>query len=183
MGTHLDILGSFILAGLLMVSFAVFMGDRQSGELHTNNQVMAQTSMSDVSSLMLYDIRKVGYRVPVGTNPFRICDPTRLQFLGDIDNNGTVDTVTYNFATPVTSTPNPADSLLYRTVNGVSDQGTDMGLTGLRFRYYTAGDTLTTDLATVKRLTVELRVQSRFPVNGEYQETYSYVRISPRNRK
>lgn len=183
MGSHLDIIGSFILAGLLMVSFAVFMGDRQAGELEANNQVMAQTSMSDVSSLMLFDIRKAGYRVPVGTNPFKICEPNRLSFLGDIDNNGTVDTVTYRFATPVTTTPNPADSLLYRTVNGASDNGIDMGLTGLNFRYYTVGDSLTTDIAKVKRLTVEFRVQSRFPVNDEYQETYSYVRISPRNRK
>jgi len=180
MGTQLDIVGSIILLGLLILGFGYFMSDKQSSEYMTTAQVTAQKYMSDISSTIMFDLRKVGYGVPSGT-PFIFCSPTALSFMGDIDNNGSVDTVEYRFATPATNTVNPSDSLIYHRVTGKHWVVTDAGVVGLRFRYYNCTGSETSDKALIKHVAVQLRIQSRFPVDGEYAESFSEFRISPKN--
>lgn len=181
MHTQLDIIGSVIVGGMLTLLFATFMLDKQQSEIETNSMVMNQTAMASIDQMIQFDLRKAGYKV--SGSPYLVYQPKRLAFIGDLDDNGSIDTVRYWFATPVTSTPNPRDSLLYRQVNSETAVGTDMGLTDLQFRYLNSSGNETTDPALIRSVNVSMKIQSRFPLDGEYQDTYSDFRISPKNKK
>lgn len=181
MNTHLDIIGSFIIAGALILGFARFNANKQAAQLEATNSVMNQDAMSSFTGVMMSDLRKCGYGC--AGEAFLTIQAQRLVFLSDIDNNGSIDTVKYWFATPATSTPNPADSLLYRQVNNGPAHGASLGLVALRFQYYDAGNNATTSQVAVKSVGVTARVQSMFAVNNVFAESRTAFRITPRNNK
>jgi hypothetical protein len=181
MSTYLDIVGSVIIAGLLMLTFATFMGDRQVAVMNSSNQSTVQLQSDNAAEVLMSDLRKLGYMV--ATKPVLTCQPRAMIFLGDIDNNGSIDTVKYRMGGPVPSTPNPRDSLICRQVNNQLESQSDLGITNLRFVYVDASGNETTTASMVKSIQVRMTVQSRYPVDGVYQSISSDLRISPKNIK
>ncbi|MDH7516687.1 MAG: hypothetical protein QHI48_12535 [Bacteroidota bacterium] len=189
MSAHLDIVGSIIIAGMLLFGIAQYHADRQAALVNVSSQSSNQQYLESATSLLMFDLRKAGYRVQSG-NAFLVCEPTRVVFRGDLENDGKVDTVTYIWRGAVTYTPNPRDTLLWRLVNvpaamsmtGSSlGRGSDLGIVGLRFRYYTSTGAETTTPSAVRTVRVTLQIQSRYPIGGEYQEISSDFRVTPKN--
>lgn len=189
MSTHLDIVGSIILAGMLMLSIARFNTDRQAALMTASNTSTIQMQMESATTLLLFDLRKAGHRVTSG-NAFLVCEPRRLVFRGDLENDGRVDTITYIWRGAVAYTPNPRDTLLWRSVNATSamsststaGSGSDLGICALRFRYYDKNNVETATIANVKTVRISIRVESRFPtqLDDQFQEGFDEVDVNDR---
>ncbi|MCB2204184.1 hypothetical protein KQI65_05495 [bacterium] len=108
MSTHLDIIGSVIIAGMIILNFTVFMGERQESQIESTNKITAQTEMTDITETLRHDLRKVGY----GCDSAAIlrAEPTLLVFRADLDNNGSIDTVAYAFVEDKASTTSTSTS-------------------------------------------------------------------------
>lgn len=116
MAAILDIVGSFLIAG-----FVLMMGLRLNANVANSNQsykadVIVQESLVSLVQSVEFDFRKMGYGVEDPTTVLRLADSTHIVFLSDVDNDEVVDTVAWYLGGPVTSTPNPNDKILYRRV-------------------------------------------------------------------
>ncbi|MBN1446629.1 MAG: hypothetical protein JXA28_01760 [Bacteroidetes bacterium] len=210
MSTHLDIVGSVIIAGMIILNFTFFMGERQESQIESVNKVTTQTEMTDVTQTLRHDLRKIGYGCD--SLPIIYASPTRLVFRADIDNDGRIDTVGYAFApeldksvtstttsTKISSTSETTTStytletakadissfILHRRVNGQLYTGRDMNITGFFFKYYTTnayGTLLETQIVSdVKAIGVVIRVQSVMQVDHEYKYTLTEFTVTPKN--
>ena len=180
MGTMLDILGSVIVGGLVILGMSQFILDRQAAMIESTDETTAHILNESVTTTLMNDLRKIGHNVK--TPPaFLLCRPTALTALGDIDNNGVVDTIRYWWSGAVTSTPNPNDSLLFRQINSQPVSGMDVGLVNLRFVYTDVNNAATTTPSMVRSVVVSIATQGKLPTDEEYPEAFSEFRISPRN--
>lgn len=114
MGFVLDIIGSTVLAG-----FIILMGLRLNSNVANSNQsyeadVLVQESLVSLVQAIEYDFRKMGYKVDDPTQVILRADSNYISFRGDINDDGVIDTVDWYMGGLVSSTPNPRDRLLFR---------------------------------------------------------------------
>lgn len=117
MSEIIKLIGANVIAGfviLIILSLNMRMSD-SANQLYqdTFNQRNAITS----AQILEYDFYKIGYNVT--GNKIIQADSSIIKYLSDVDNNGTVDTVTYytGSKTALTSTANPNDMELFRKLN------------------------------------------------------------------
>ena len=210
MSSYLDIVGSVIIAGMIILNFAVFMGERQESQIESTNKVTAQTEMSDITQTLRNDLRKLGY----GCDSLRIMNaaPRQLVFRADLNNDGKTDTIGWSFSdhvdlatfTKVSTSMSPVQSevktstystetlkistenfSLRRVVNGQIFEGSDTDMVGFYFKYFTTDSygTLveTTSIADIKAIGVVLRLRSKMQYDGEYQYSLNEFTVSPKN--
>ncbi len=93
MGSSLDLIGSYIIGGIVLVLMTGVIINFQEGAQQATLNEISQVSMAQMSQTMDKEINNLGYRVPgqkiVSLN-FR-----SISFLSDYDNNGVVDTISY----------------------------------------------------------------------------------------
>lgn len=210
MSSYLDIVGSVIIAGMIILNFAVFMGERQESQIESTNKVTAQTEMSDITQTLRHDLRKLGY----GCDSLAIMNaaPRQLVFRSDLNNDGKLDTIGYSyvdnvdlstFATVTTSIA-PTQSevktstystetlkistenfLLHRVVNGRIFEGSDTDMVGFYFKYYTTNSygTLieTSSIEDIKAIGVVLRLRSKMQQDDDYMYSLNEFTVSPKN--
>ncbi|MDQ7818564.1 MAG: hypothetical protein RDU14_16180 [Melioribacteraceae bacterium] len=117
MSSILDIVGSFIIAGMIILLIITLNLNMNSISIQTieNNAVQINTATN--SLIFDYDLYKIGYRVP--SNRITKADSNWIIYRSDYDNNSTIDTLEYK--TGATSellmTTNPNDRLLYKKIN------------------------------------------------------------------
>jgi hypothetical protein len=182
MSSHLDIIGSVIIAGMIILNFTVFMGERQESQIESTNKITTQTDMSEVTSTLRHDLRKVGYGCD--SIPIITATSSTFAFRTDLDNNGKIDTVSYIFTPDLTNTTTKR-LLLFRIVNGRKQPGYDLGLTDFAFKYYRTNSygTLseTTSVTDIHAISVSLRLQSKMKVEDGYQYSQNEFTVSPKN--
>lgn len=187
MSTHLDIIGSVIIAGMIILNFAFFMGERQDSQIKSVNKVTQQGDISDMSTTMRHDLMKVGF----GCDTLKVLCATANEFTfrSDLDNNGKLDTISYRYALGDTSQQltTSAGGYLYRIINGRRTRGADLGFVSFGFRYYSLGTKkeliATTTAADVKSIAVAMRVQSAMSSSEGCQYEQSDFTVSPKNLK
>lgn len=117
---NLGLTTSFIIAGILMLSIlSMNQNISQSSQELTMRQV-TQMHTSTISQILDKDMSNIGYQQG-GTISSAITDAQAhlIQFESDIDNNGSVETIEWEFTdTEISSSPNPNDHILVRRVNG-----------------------------------------------------------------
>ncbi len=183
MSSHLDIIGSVIIAGMIILNFSIFMGERTESQIESTNKITAQTDMSDVTSTLRFDLRKVGY----GCDSLAILRATETCFVfrADLENDGRLDTVGYYYGSSNSLINEKSEPLLYRVVNGSKQRGQDLGLTSFRFLYFTSSNygalTQTTTLSSIRAIGVSLEMRSDMKVDGEYQYSTNEFTITPQN--
>jgi hypothetical protein len=134
MSSHLDIIGSVIIAGMIILNFTVFMGERQESQIESTNKITAQTEMSDITSTLRHDLRKVGYGCD--SLPILRATPGVFVFRSDLDNDGKIDTVGYAFAldpsavSTTTTTSTSTTTTSTSTVSGTTVYTTSEELSG-----------------------------------------------------
>ena len=111
MGSQLDIAGSFLIAGMMLMSFNMFILDKQQAEIAATNSVIRQSNVSEATQLMMWDMRKAGYNCAPGTGMIR-AQSNELRFLGDVDNNGSIDTIGYTFKAGLSQAKNKKRALM-----------------------------------------------------------------------
>lgn len=167
MAAMLDLVGSFILAGFVML-----MGLRLNANVANSNNsykadVIVQESLVSLVQSIEFDFRKMGYGVADPTTVILRADSTHITFLSDVDNNGIVDTVEWYLGGSITSTPNPNDKALYRRVgqpSGSNLVGSLPGVTKFTMKYLNQDGQSTTLLGQIWIVETTLRVESPWKV-------------------
>ncbi len=102
--TILDIIGSFIVGGLLLISCLQLKLGASENQFVYNSSVNLQTSLVTLTTRMEDDFRKIAYcqnsEISPPSNAVLYADTSRFCFLGDMNNNGTLDAVEYSLGAP-----------------------------------------------------------------------------------
>ena len=179
----LEIIGTTIIGGFIIL--IIFNLNSTILESSSNQKFdkIAQENLTSLVEEIEYDLRKIGYRAP---DPVILsADSNSISFRYDVDNNGTPDVINYftSDTTALSSTPNPRDVYLYRTVNGGGGQliTSNLGVTNFRLWYFDSNGNLTTTASDVRTIKYALNVESVFPYDGEYESAYILRLVQPNN--
>ena len=188
----LDIAGSFLISFYVIFILIQFNSQvkASSDELLFYN--ISQLNAATSCEILEHDIYKAGYRVSA-SDKILLADSVQLKYYGDIDNNGTRDSVHYYIGSigEMFITFNPADRPLYRKVNGGSPEMVSI-VTNFRISYIDSSgiDKIPyADLNTpskrrkIKGIQVYATVESGEPINGIFQSSELIRTIFPKNIK
>jgi len=195
MGTNviLDIIGSIIIAGILMLS--IFRVNNSSTEdlYKGTGNLVAQTNLATVVQILETDFRRIGYcadwkKIPVPTEAILNADSAGIRYLTDVDKDGNVDTMYYYFdpLTDIPGTPNPRDRFLYRVVNGETPVGVNLGVTQFSLEYFNAlGSKLSfpiSDPREIFTMQIDITVEDVAAYDEKYQTIFwRQIRMAARN--
>ena len=181
MSIVLDLVGSVIIAGILLLMMFNANTYQSNARFASDSELQMQQNAKTLADILSYDLRKIGYECK--TNPFLVADSERVSYYADMNRDGTPDVVTYIISdtTQAISTTNPEDRVLIRIVNNDTIAGPSLGLTKIRFSYYNEFGIPTLDFDEIDFVKAELWVESVEAVDNEYLFTYWELTISPRN--
>ncbi len=183
MTSHLNLIGSIIIGGLLFLMINRFNSSMSQNSKEQTLSSMTMENSTSITRLIEFDFNRMGLRVPLTTNSIVRADSNRITFLSDIDNNGAVDSVRYFLSetSAVTSTVNPRDRILYRLLNNQAQTDAALGVTRFHVRYLDSLGYETSDLSQIRTFVITLRVESIAPYDQEYPSFFWQTRISPPN--
>jgi hypothetical protein len=193
MNTVMDILGSVIIAGmllLLVLKLNLFMSE---SSYTSDTELRLQQNTKTLAEIMNSDFRKIGYKVD--STAILIAQNERFKFVGDLEKpgdygSGIIDTVEYFLedSTHSLGTTNLNDIILVRVLNNKDTiDGPSLGLTKLQFSYLDSVSTPTAVLSKIKYIKTEMWVQPTEARNnfitGIKDSTFTYweFTIYPRN--
>jgi hypothetical protein len=189
----LDILGSVIIASILMLS--IFRTHNASTEdlYRGSGNLVAQTNLATVVQILETDFRKIGYcadwqQIPVPTEAILFADSSSIRYLTDVDKDGIVDSMYYYFdnLTDIPETPNPRDRLLYRVVNSETPVGVNLGVTQFNLEFFnTMGTKLNfpiSDPREIYTMQIDITVEDVAAYDEKYQTIFwRQIRMAARN--
>ena len=117
MSDWLDIAGSFVIGGIIILTFANLNLSISAGASENLFSGIVQGGLTSAADLIEYDFYKIGYRC--SGSIIEIADSNEIKFYSDIDNDGVSDEINYFLggAESFTETSNPNDFLLTREKN------------------------------------------------------------------
>jgi hypothetical protein len=189
----LDILGSTIIGGLLMMSLVRINGSAVENNYTGNGELIAQQNLATVVQILEYDFRKIGYcadwqQIPVPSQSIQLADSNRIQFLTDVDSDGNVDSLLYYLGptSELNQTPNPRDRFLYRVVNDETPVGVNLGVTQFQMTFYDVmGNKINFPIATpgeISTMQIDLAVEDVAAYNEQYSKAFwRQIRLAARN--
>ena len=189
--TLLDILGSTLVGGLLLLILFRMTSASAENTYNNNGELIVQQNLTASVELLEYDFRKIGYcknynRILPGTSILSASD-TSISFLTDFaappqnpEGDGIVDTLHYYLgrANELSELPNQAVRLLYRVENRNSPRGSNLGITMFHLTYYgSLGDLLTSpvpkdSLGTIATIRIDLEVQDPYGYDTTYSSAF-----------
>ena len=195
MGTNviLDIIGSILIAGILMVSIFRLQNSSTEDLYRGTGNLTAQTNLATVVQILETDFRRIGYcadwqQIPVPTEAIIYADSCSIKYLTDVDQNGLIDTMHYYFdpSKDISATPNPRDRYLYRVINGETPIDVNLGLTQFKMEFYNAlGTKLNfpiTDPREIYSMQIDITVEDVAAYDEKYQTIFwRQIRMAARN--
>lgn len=182
MGAILDIVGSFIIGGLILLLVLSVNGNVSQMATEEQMRLMVQENITELAEEIEYDFRKIAYRFSTPSSAIISADSVSIKFWCDIDNDGVQDSVRYwlgpTSGTP--GTPNPRDRILYRKVNNQTIGGA-LGVVDFRLTYFNSSGAQTANLTQVKSILFSLTVESPFPIDTTYTQSSWSALVRPRN--
>ena len=140
--TLIDVLGSAIIGGLLIMNLLRLNSTVVENETHFSHDKSAQIDVVLIATLIDRDFNLMGYcgdhSQMSTTNTYLIFgDSTSIRFLADLDNNGSYDDVLYFLSdtSALSHTPNPRDRILYRQINSGTPQIIGNNITEFSLNY------------------------------------------------
>ncbi len=145
MGTSslFDILGSVLIGGMLMLMVINVNGNLDQVNYNYGAEMTVQRNLVTLVGMLEANFRRIGYCA----TPYKFPDPTyailsatqtSIKFVGDINADGNLDTVSYWVGDTLSAsmTPNPNDRLLYMKVNSQPTLQYNLGVCTFNFTYY-----------------------------------------------
>lgn len=167
--TLLDIIGSMLISGLLLLTALRMNEQARMNTFNSQANLTVQQNLTSLVQNIEWDFRKIGYCADPTAQPRNFMyivhgDTDDVTFVGDLDNNGALDTVRWYLGkVPIEGTENPRVRMLYRVVNGERQYGANLGVTQFSLRYFdTLGDSVETPFdapSTAKLIEITLRVE------------------------
>ena len=204
----LDVIGSFILFGWLLLS-TIRVGTANSENMQSyGGELLVQENLVEITKLLEYDFRKIGYcaepnRLPDPTKAIILADSTQIKFLTDVDLTGSgpdgfIDSIYYYLGptSELAYTANPRDRLLYRVVNNAAAKGANLGVTSFILRYFDgqvnviAAPVAAANLQKIQTIQISIIVENTVaseivetaPMNQQYSSAFwQQMRLSSRN--
>ncbi|MBI5214154.1 MAG: hypothetical protein HY960_00205 [Ignavibacteriae bacterium] len=172
MSTMLDIIGSIIIGGVVMLmvlnvnsNFVTLQGKQALSKVVQSNATAA-------AELVEHDFRKIGYRC-TDSIKLSLMDSSRITALGDFDDNGSIDSIRYYFdnVTPVYASPANKDiRMLYRVFNNQVPSPINLGFTRFRLWYFDSSESETSVRSNVRSIKVAFQFASPY----KYETTAQY---------
>ena len=205
--TIFDIITSTVIGGLLLlIALRLNAQAVETNAIYQNNLNLQQGLVALVD-IVENDFRKIGYckdftRISPPNIAIVSADSNRIKFLTDIPANptdlgdGIVDTISYFIGTTGGNPNNPKERPLYRTINGNTSTGWNLGVTRFGLRYYDAlGDTLhfpILDPRLIYTLEVNISLESPAPLTeiqyhdssgaaSDFKVYWKQIRLASRN--
>lgn len=177
---NLGLTTSYIIAGILLLSILMMNLSVTNSSIQLTQRQINQGKISTISDMISSDIQKMGYSKESKTDTILLeAEEDRIQFKSDINNNGNIEVVTWEFDTDteVLSTENPNDYVLTRTVhdddtgNLIEESPIRLGVTEFTIQYYDSyGALLSNNMITpitdqlelnkVKQLYIKINLES-----------------------
>jgi len=179
----IDIVGSIILAGLLILTVNTGVADLNQTTYEQTYTLNSQTNIVALARIIEHDFVKIGFRAP---EPVILkADSQGIVFQSDLSNDGSIESVTYSLGAPTdppaSATANPRDFTLYRRISGESALGLSSGLVEFRFTYFDSTGAVTTSPDEVDAIQVRVRLETEEPVDGDYPGVFWEKTIYPKN--
>lgn len=193
--TILDIAGAILIGGILMVSLHTVNQNVLTNIYYYNSDIVNQGNLVSVVDFIERDIKRLGYspdpaQLPTSAQSILTADTSRIKFVGDLDNDAVLDTVTYYLGplSDMESTPNPRDRILYRRVDPGGRITSNLGVTEFSLLYFDAlSDTLPPPVLQTGRISaiqISVKVESAASIDEQYaQGFWRQIRVSARNLK
>ncbi len=167
---NIGILTSFIVGGLMLLSVLFFTITFQGQTQEVTLSSMTHDNMNTIVSIITNDMNRLGYLDTSG-DPINTMQSKELSFEGDIFDDDTfgVTTVTWEWqksSRPVSGSTNPNDYWLVRTGPASSSSSSStirFPVTYFNVNYYNDQGNTTSTSSTVKRIEIELIVESEEP--------------------
>jgi hypothetical protein len=195
MGYLLDILGSVIIAGMVVLILLAVNINTTASSSAILFTTIEQRKITDVAELIQYDFYKLGYRI--SDEKISVADSNEIKFFTDIDNNDVVDSIHYyvGYTSDLSYTSNPNDKPLYRQRNYVDSTNTPIELlteipvVDFNLSYYDSiGNSLDYSALTnsavrdlIKSIKIKIKVESDELYDDEYRASEWKKKISPKN--
>ncbi len=193
MSVMLDIIGSVIITGILMATVLQVNVNLSTESYSTLLQLNSQLNAVVLAQIIEHDFYRIGYSQSGAiSSAITSADSQNITFKADIDNSGTINTVSYALGTTseaaVAATPNPRDRILRRTVDGGVALGGNLGITSFRLTYYDTLEAIisspSSNLSKIKSIKVQITIESPYPVtpgDSTYVGAYWEKLVFPRN--
>ncbi len=187
MGYLLDIVGSFIIAGMVIMMLMAININTTTASSVILFTTIEQRKITNVSELIEHDFYKIGYRI--AGDKISVADSNEIKFYTDIDNNDSADSIHYFLGdiTDLSYTYNPNDKPLYRKRN--DSLLTEYPVVDFQLSYFDSiGNTLAYSSLTnsagrelIKSIKIEIKVESDELYDDKYQTSEWKKKISPKN--
>jgi len=185
----LDIVGSFIIAGMvIMILLAININNSASSSVILFTTI-EQQKLTDVTDLIEYDFYKLGYCI--SGEKISVADSNEIKFYTDIDNNDLPDSIHYYLGetTDLSYTSNPLDKPLHRNRNGQDSLSTNFPVVDFNLSYFDSiGNTLDYASLTssagrelIKSIKIKITVESDEKYDDQYRTSEWKKKISPKN--
>ncbi len=195
---NLSLVTSFIVSGVLIL----MLGWMTLGVSYNSKDIVLsqakQSNKMDVSQIISYDFPKIGYSGDIDIDSLIVtAKSNKIAFFSNIDNSAdnSIEKIIWEFTNrEVTSTANPNDFILARTIDGVETEIT-LGVTEFRINYYDElGSQVplsfplsVADINSIRQIEVELVIESADQLKLRSSSPENYVRtawikrFTPRN--
>lgn len=163
MGSLIDIIGSSIIGGLLLLLMFNVLDTTNEYFITHGDDLIVQQDLTSVASNLENDLRKMGYAVPEQELSIIEADSIKLKFRGDIDKNFVPDTIEYSLGSTddLQNTQNPDDRYIYRKVNGLPNQGEKIGVVSdFKFEYLDQDGNKVSSLPSIKMIRITMKVEN-----------------------
>ena len=190
MGSMLDMVGSVVLFGILMLTIGRVQTNLNTAMYENSFTQITQRNAVELARQLEFDFAKIGYHA--ATERIKVADSTRIKFRSDLTNTGAVDEIEYRVGTiaDAAATPNPLDFPLYRKdKNGEIEQL--WGAINFRIRYYNIAyqqlptPVVSDSLPKVYAIWLSFIIEGREPAGSVIDTTYYSITwqklIYPRN--
>jgi len=191
--TLIDILGSIMIGGILLMILLRLNDSAVQNAFQFNSESITQRNLVEIVQLLEHDFRKIGFckdwnNFPDPTKAIIRADSTSIKFLSDVDSDKDMDTLSYilSSASVLSQTPNPNDKMLYRQVNSEPLGGSNLGVTQFRLTYF---DSFGAEIpfpilipSEIYTMQIDLVVEDVVAYNQEYNRVFwRQIRLAARN--
>ena len=176
------LLTSFFVAGLMTLSIYSFSRGVNENTRETVAGANNLNALSETAEVLTNDFNKIGFQATA--NPINSLSHSSISFVGDIYNNDNFDTTTvrwyWDLNDPVTTTSNPNDFYLKRwgPVSESTMGETKIPVTYFHIKYYSGDGSLTTNRSIVKKMEVEIIMESGEPYRYTADDTPVFHRTA-----
>ena len=191
----LDILGSTIMGGILML--IIFRLNDAAAENTYNNsgELISQQNIATVVQTLETDFRKIGFckdweKIPIPSQAIIMADSNKIKFLTDVQADGKVDTMYYYIGSTLEllTTPNPRDRFLYRVINDEFPAQVNLGVTEFSLIYFDVlGDTLNFPITVpgaIHSMQINIAVENSAAYDNRYSSVFwRQIRLAAQNLK